>query len=127
MALIATETPRTSNLIKEEYAPWSGYCRTALANLTPPTGGWKLGMVLDNAGALLLKANTANASYVVVDPNLSSYSTTAATPFLLVMESGPAILAQQSLIFGSDITSANDIAAVLAVLKAKGIKTANQL
>ena len=71
MAIIATETPRTSAVIKHQYDPSSGYTNE-LVSVTIPAGGMKLGTVLDNAGAVIAVAGTANAAYVVVDPEIAN-------------------------------------------------------
>ena len=120
MAIIATETPRTSAVIKHQYDPSSGYTNE-LVSVTIPAGGMKLGTVLDNAGAVIAVAGTANAAYVVVDPEIANKPAGAAK--VLCLARGPVILDATQLVFGTDVNDATKKNAVLAILQGKGILT----
>ena len=121
MAIIAVETPRTSTLIKHQYDPSSSYTNKVVS-VTIPAGGMKLGTVLDKTGAVIAVASTANAAYVVCDPEIANKP--AGTAKVLCIARGPVTLDATQLVFGADI---NDAAArknaVIAVLETKGIVT----
>jgi hypothetical protein len=118
MALISTDRGRVSNWLKHVYDYSSGYCFETLAKSAVPAGAVS-GSVLDNAGALVTVATTANAAYVLVD-DLNDPETAMKTR-VLVLARGPAKVARQALTFGADVDTDAEKDAVLAVLAGKGI------
>ena len=118
MALLAVETTCTSDVIKHIYDPSTGYTNE-LVDVTIPAGGMKMGSVLDNAGALVTVAGTANAAYVVVDPDIQNKS--AGSAKVIALARGPVIVDKSQLVYATDVNDNTKKNAVLAVLKAKGI------
>lgn len=118
MALVSSDFPRVSNWLKHVYDYSSGYCFETLAKSAVPSGA-KTGSVLDNAGALVTVATTANATYILVD-DLNDPDTQLKAR-VLVLARGPAKVAIGGLTFGSDVDTNNEKAAVMAILAAKGI------
>lgn len=118
MPLISNDVPSLSNWLKHVYDYSSGYCFETLAKSAVPALA-KTGSVLDNAGALVTVATTANAAYILMD-DLNDPDTALKTK-VLVLARGPAKVAVGGLTFGADVDTDNEKAAVLAVLAAKGI------
>lgn len=117
MTVIATEGQRLGNVIAHEYEPATAFCR----DVVPVTvvEGMTIGAVLDNAGALVTVATTANAAYVLIDESVKDLA--AGAHDLLVLARGPVILKDAGLSYGADVDTDNEKAAVNAVLKAKGL------
>lgn len=127
MTVIATDAQRISNVVKHEHDPSTAYCREVVS--VAVVSGMKVGAVLDNAAnaALVTVANTANTSYVLIDPRVDEAQKTPGNYNLLVLARGPAIVADAALTFGADVDTAPEKAAIYAVLKAKGILVEEQL
>lgn len=114
MALIATDSPRMSDVVFHMYEPSIGYCTETLkVDVT----GFELGTVLDDTGAIVAKAKEADATYVVIDETVAGKK---GSHQVLVLARAPAIVVASELKTASDIT---DKANVIAALKAKGILT----
>jgi hypothetical protein len=127
MTVIATDAQRVSNVVKHEYDPSTAYCREVVS--VAVVSGMKVGAVLDNAtnAALVTVANTANASYVLIDPSVNVKQATPGNYNLLVLARGPAIVADAALSYAADVDTQPEKDAVNAVLKAKGILVSPQL
>lgn len=117
MTVIATDTHRLSGVIAHEYEPATGYCRDVVA--VTVVSGMKIGAVLNDVGALVTVATTANASYVLIDERVKDLA--PGTHNLLVLSRGPVILKDYNLTYGADVDTAPEKAAVHAALKAKGL------
>lgn len=117
MTLIATDIPRLSSVIAHEYEPAMGYCREVV-NVTV-VSGMKIGAVLDNAGALVTVATTANTSYVLIDERVKDLA--PGVHKLLVLARGPVILKDAGLSYGADVDTTAEKDAVAAILKGKGL------
>ena len=81
--------------------------------------GMKIGAVLNNVGALVTVATTADASYVLIDERVKDLS--PGTHNLLVLSRGPVILKDYMLTYGTDVDTDPEKVAVHAALKAKGL------
>lgn len=117
MTLIATDIQRLSSVIAHEYEPAMGYCREVVD--VTVVAGMKLGAVLDASGALVTAANTANTAYVLIDERVKDLA--PGVHKLLVLARGPVILKDFNLSYAADVDTAEEKAAVNAVLKAKGM------
>lgn len=109
MAVIATDTPRFSALVKHEYEPATGFCREAGAT-------FDLGTVV---GKL-----SATGAYVAHDPAGVDGSEDVAGVSLgegLILVRGPAIVADDALIYNAATDTEAEIKAVNDALKALGI------
>lgn len=118
MTIVATDTARVSNWLKHVYDYSSGYCFETIAKSSVPAGAVS-GSVLDDTGALVTVATTADASYVLVD-DLNDPAVDENTE-VLVLARGPAKVAREALTFGADVQDEAEIDAVLAILAGKGI------
>lgn len=118
MTIVATDRARLSNWLKHVEAPSSGYCFETLAKSAVPAGAVS-GSVLDDDGALVLAATTADATYILMD-DLNDPATALKTR-VLVLARGPAKVAREALTFGADVDTDAEKDAVLAVLAGKGI------
>lgn len=116
MAIVCTESPRYSALVKNMYDPSTGYC-VDLISVTDATG-MKLGTVLDDAGAILALAKAADATHVVVSEDVEGKT---GAQKVLVIARGPVILNKEMLFMNKDVT---DKAPVFKALAAKGIVVA---
>lgn len=130
MAAIATRADKLGNLVKYEQGTNHGYCRENLTVTLTPTSA--IGDVLyDNAGNLALVdvANTNNASAVLVDTTVYDLrpSTGTSNVTMAVMVRGDAILADDALNYAADVDTANEKAAVNAVLEGLGILVRTQV
>lgn len=126
MPVIATDlSQRLSNWLKYEYDPSSGVTREVLSRATVIAGGALYsGSVLDSAGALVVTATVADATYILID-DLSRPSADQFTG-ALVLARGYAKVADKALIFGAGVSDANKLVAMNA-LKAKNIFAVEQL
>lgn len=122
--LTARQT-KVGDVLKNEYDPASGYCRE-LVTVRVPAGGLSVGAVLEatsvsNVYVLIVAAQTANAAGVLVDDNV--YNLSAGDHSLAVLTRGPAIVADDSLTYGSDIDTGPERTAVQTALATRGIRT----
>lgn len=123
MTVIATDVQRLGNVLKYEFEPTIHFCREAV-NVTV-VAGMKVGAVLDNAGALVTVANTANTKYVLVDDRVTNLA--PGVHKLNVIARGPVIFARNALSFGADVDTAGEIDAIVAVLETKNILVSKQV
>lgn len=109
--LIATEGFRTSNLVKNEYEPSTGYCReVAVYNGAAKT--FVVGELVTATGTV--PANAAAIFGIVMEETVAAAATATR---ILVLERGPAIVSRDALVLGALL-----IADVTTALAAKGIK-----
>lgn len=139
MAVIATDTARFSNVIKDEYSPASGYCREVV------TVNIAAGATL-NVGTVLAKV-TATGKYLVQDASLASGAGLEASAVLigadenttstvfpaatdkkaLVLVRGPVRVAKEALVMGAGTNDAAKKGVVYAALAALGIVADTQI
>jgi hypothetical protein len=128
MALIATDTPRLSNMLKRELYSEQGYCRLAVVVNEASAIEYKIGQVVGKI--------TATSKYVQYDEALSNgaedvagivlqdVSIAAATDTtVLVLVKGPAIVADGGLVFKDGV----DKDAAYVALEALGINVNTQI
>lgn len=128
MTLIATDTPRLSNMLKREMWSEQGYCRLAVTVNEASAVDYKIGEVLGKI--------TASGKYVQYDDANADGSETAAAIVLedvsipaaadttvLVLVKGPAIVADGGLVFKAGV----DQAAAKVSLEALGINVDTQI
>jgi len=128
MALIATDTPRLSNMLKRELYSEQGYCRLAVVVNEASAIKYKIGQVVGKI--------TATSKYVQYDEALSNgaedvagivlqdVSIAAATDTtVLVLVKGPAIVADGGLVFKDGV----DKDAAYVALEALGINVDTQI
>ncbi|WOZ57475.1 head decoration protein [Pseudomonas phage vB_PseuGesM_254] len=123
MGIIATDVQRIGNWLKHEYEPSSEYCREVV-NVTIVKPRMTTGSVLDASGALVTKANIANAKYILMDD--VDQNVPAGVSKRLVLARGPAKVAIEALVFAADVLPA-DKAPALAALAALGILADKQI
>jgi len=109
--LIATEGFRTSNLVKNEYEPSTGYCRE-VATYNGAAKTFVVGELVAANGTV--PATAADIFGIVMQETVAPASTATR---VLVLERGPAIVSQGAIVLGA--LALNDVVAALA---AKGIK-----
>lgn len=114
MPVIATDTPRFSNLVKHEYEPSLGYCREVIPAVYP-------------VGTVLGKV-TATGAWAVTTATADDGSQNAAAVVIEVVEGkslalvrGAAIVSKGALKLDASIDTDAEKAAVYAALEAKGI------
>jgi len=128
MALIATDTPRLSNMLKRELWSEQGYCRLAVVVSEASAVDYKIGQVVGKV--------TATGKYVQYDDSLSNGAENVAGIVLqdvsiaastdttvLVLVKGPAIVADGGLVFKAGVDE--DVAK--AALEALGINVDTQI
>ncbi|QDP60449.1 MAG: putative head decoration protein D [Prokaryotic dsDNA virus sp.] len=128
MALIASDAPRLSNMLKRELWSEQGYCRLAVTVNEASAVDYKIGEVLGKV--------TASGKYVQYDETAVDGSETAAAIVLqdisipaatdttvLVLVKGPAIVADGGLVFKAGV----DEAAAKAQIEALGINVDTQI
>jgi len=128
MALIATDTPRLSNMLKRELWSEQGYCRLAVVVSEASAVDYKIGQVVGKV--------TATEKYVQYDDSLSNGAENVAGIVLqdvsiaastdttvLVLVKGPAIVADGGLVFKAGV----DEAAAYVALEALGINVDTQI
>lgn len=130
MASFAKREQKLGNLVKYEQGTEHGFCREVMTVTLTPTSS--IGDVLvDAAGKLVLVdvAGTANAEAVLVDTNVYDLRPASGTvdADLAVMVRGDAILADKALKYNADINTDAEIAALHAVLAAKGMLVREQV
>jgi len=130
MTQVATREDKLGALLKYEEAPEHGFCRKVLSVTLSPTS--EIGDVMyDNSGnyALVDVANTANAAAILIDrdvyTNRPSTGTSNVNTVCLVR--GSAIVADDMLNYASDVNTANEKAAVNAVIEALDILVREQV
>jgi hypothetical protein len=128
MTLIASESPRLSNMLKRELWSEQGYCRLAVTVNEASAVDYKIGEVLGQV--------TADSKYKQYDETAVDGSETAAAVVLedvsvpaatdttvLVLVKGPAIVADGGLVFKAGV----DEAAAKTQIEALGINVDTQI
>jgi hypothetical protein len=128
MALIATDTPRLSNMLKRELWSEQGYCRLAVVVNEAAAVEYKIGQVVGKI--------TATSKYVQYDEALANGAEDVAGIVLqdvsipeatdttvLVLVKGPAIVADGGLVFKAGV----DEAAAKVAIEALGINVDTQI
>jgi hypothetical protein len=126
MPLIATDTPRLSNVVKQELWPESGYNRLvvtvndAAQTLVP---GTVLGKVTAS-GKYKVAVQTAVDGSEVADAIVMEEKAIAATTDtkVLVLVKGPAVVSKGGLVLDASYNLDAEKNAVYAALEAKGIQ-----
>lgn len=108
MPIIAFDTHRTSNVLKREFWPELGWCKTAIKKVADTE--YLIGQVVTSTGATTI-ATAGDVYGVVVDFQEDD--------FLVVLYRGPAAVRQGGLVL--DSTSGVAIPAVAVALEAKNI------
>lgn len=126
MPIIASDTPRYSNVIKHEYAPELGYTRLVVTVNEAAAKTYVAGTVLGKVtadGKYKIAVQTAVDGSAVADAIvLGDVSIAAATDTkVLVLVRGPAIVAKGELVLDATYDLAAEKNAVYAALEAKGI------
>lgn len=126
MTVIATDTPRFSNLVKHELWPETGYCRKEVTVNEAAIKTYAVGTVLGKVtatGKYKIAVETAvDGSKVAAALVIADHSIAAATDTkIVVLEKGPAEISKGALVL--DATYDNDAKkdAVYASLEALGI------
>ena len=126
MPLIATDTPRFSNLVKHEYEPSIGFCRAAVtaSNATATTllVGTVLGQITATGKYVVAKETAVDGSKVPAAIVIEEKALAAATDTkVLALVRGQAVLSKGALILDATYNDATKLAAVYAALEAKNI------
>ena len=125
MPIIATDTPRFSNLVKHEYEPTTGFCRESVTVNEATAATYAVGTVLGKVTATgkykVSKAGATDGSEAVAALVLEDKTVAATTDTkVLVMVRGQAIVSKAALIFDATYDAAAKTTAY-AVLEGKGI------
>lgn len=126
MSVIATDTPRFSNVVKNELWPEMAYCR-AVVTVNDAAATLKVGTVLGKVtadGKYKVAVQTAVDGTATADAIVIQETTVPATTDtkVLVLVKGPAAVSKAGLILDATYDQASEKAAVYASLEAKGIK-----
>lgn len=123
MATYAADVQRPSNWLIFEDEPGTGVTREVLSKSA--VNATITGSVLDSTGALVVAATLADATYILIDdltrPSAAEYSK------VLVLARGHAKVGSAALIFGSDVTTANQRKTATDKLALKNIFAVDQL
>lgn len=123
MAQYAADVQRLSNWLVYEEEAGSGVTREVL--LKTATNATITGSVLDSTGQLVVAATLADATYILIDdltrPSAAEYKN------VLVLARGHAKVGREALIFGSDVTTANQRKTATDKLALKNIFAVDQL
>lgn len=124
MPLIATDTPRFSHLVKHEYEPSIGYCRSAVDSGDAVGTVYKVGTVLGKVTAtgkyVVAKDSAADGSKAAAAIVLQDF-TVAAGAKVLVMVRGQAIVSKGALVLDASVDTDPKKVAIYDALEAKGI------
>ena len=126
MAVIATNTPRFSNVVKAELFPEIAYCR-AVVTVNDAAATLKVGTVLGKvtaSGKYKVAVETASDGSKVADAIVIQEVTVPASTDtkVVVLLKGPAAVSKGALILDSTYDSEAKKLAVYTALEAKGIK-----
>jgi len=127
MPLIATDTQRLSNVVKQELWPDAAYCRMVVTVNEATARQYLPGTVLGRVTATgLYRVAVQTASDGSQTPDaivMESYAIPATTNVqVLVLFKGPAIISRGGLLLDASYDTAPELAAVYAALEAKGIQ-----
>lgn len=114
MPIIATDTPRFSNLVKHEYEPSLAYCREVIPATHPV--GTVLGKVTATGAWVVAKESAADGSKV---PAAVVVETDGVKSIAFVR--GPATVSKGALKLDATYNDATKKATAYAALEAKGI------
>ena len=126
MPIIATDTPRLSNLVKHEYEPSLGFCRAAVtvneAAATTYQVGTVLGKVTASGKYVVAKETAVDGSKVPAAVVIEHKSVAAPTDTkVLTIVRGNAILSKGALVLDATYNDAAKKQAVYDALEAKNI------
>jgi hypothetical protein len=126
MAVIATDTPRFSNVVKAELFPEIAYCR-AIVTVNDAAATLKVGTVLGKVtigGKYKVAVETSSDGSKVADAIVIQEITIPATTDtkVVVLLKGPAAVSKGALILDSTYDSDAKKNAIYASLEAKDIK-----
>lgn len=126
MAVIATDTPRFSNVVKAELFPEIAYCR-AIVTVNDAAATLKVGTVLGKVsvgGKYKVAVETSSDGSKVADAIVIQEITIPATTDtkVVVLLKGPAAVSKGALILDSTYDSNAKKNAIYASLEAKDIK-----
>jgi len=126
MPIIATDTPRLSNLVKHEYEPSLGFCRAAVtvneAAATTYQVGTVLGKVTATGKYVVAKETAVDGSKVPAAVVIEDKSVAATTDTkVLTIVRGNAILSKGALVLDASYNDATKKQAVYDALEAKNI------
>ena len=126
MTLLATDTPRFSNVVKQELWAESGYTR-AVVTVNGPAATFKIVTALGKVtadGKYLAAIQTAVDGSAVVDAIVIRETVIPATTDtkVLVLLKGPAVISKAGLILDASYNLDAEKAVVYASLEAKGIQ-----
>jgi len=126
MAVIATDTPRFSNVVKGELWPELAYCR-AVVTVNDAAATLKVGTVLGKvtvSGKYKVAVETATDGSKVADAIVIQQIDIPATTDtkVLVLLKGPAVVSKGGLTLHASYNNDTKKNAVYAALEAKGIK-----
>lgn len=126
MPIIATDTPRLSNLVKHEYEPSLGFCRAAVtvneAAATTYQVGTVLGKVTATGKYVVAKETAVDGSKVPAAVVIEDKSVAATTDTkVLTIVRGNAILSKGALVLDATYNDATKKQAVYDALEAKNI------
>ena len=124
--LIATDTPRLSNLVKHEYEPSLGFCRAVVtvneAAATTYQVGTVLGKVTATGKYVVAKETAVDGSKVPAAVVIEDKSVAATTDTkVLTIVRGNAILSKGALVLDATYNDAAKKQAVYDALEAKNI------
>lgn len=129
MAVIATDTPRFSNVVKAELFPEIAYCR-AVVTVNDAAATLKVGQLLGKVtvgGKYKACVQTAGDGSEVADAIVIQETVVPATTdtAVIVLLKGPAAVSKDALIFDASYNLDAEKAALYAALETKGIKVLN--
>ena len=129
MTLLATDTPRFSNVVKQELWSEVGYTRS-IVTVNGPAATFKIGTALGKVtsnGKYLAAIQTAVDGSAVVDAIVIRETAIPATTDtkVLVLIKGPAVISKAGLILDASYDLDAEKAVVYASLEAKGIQVSD--
>lgn len=126
MPILATDTPRFSNVVKHEYEPSIGFCREVVVANEAAAKTYAIGAVLGQVTATgkykISEASATDGSEVAAAIVLEDKAVAATTDVkVLVAVRGPMLVSKGGLVLGTSIDTDGEKAAVYAALAAKNI------
>jgi len=126
MPIIATDTPRLSNLVKHEYEPSLGFCRAVVTVNEAAATTYQVGTVLGEVTAtgkyVVAKETAVDGSKVPAAVVIEDKSVAATTDTkVLTIIRGNAILSKGALVLDATYNDATKKQAVYDALEAKNI------
>lgn len=132
MGLIATDTARFSNLVKQELWPEQGFNRDVVTVNEAAAADYVVGTVLGKITAsgkyIISKADAIDGSEVAAAVVVEAKAIPATTDTkVLVLLRGPAIVSKSALVLDATINTDPEKLAVYTALEAKGILVNNTI